>query len=222
MKLLGVKLIENILHFQRPLPAKVCSDPSIPSVPLRRRSVPFFFVIFIQLRFRKIFVCCLTRFDFDSVSQNVDLPNRKRKHPPKFQTLRSALCRLRAANLGQVAEATAKREPSPAQPGLEFRPGNAFTGQRACNRCRCCHKPLWGISVSQCIFGQGQIYWLIGILGISFKLRFAPCGLVLLLRTRPRHSVRPQLQCMLHTRFAQGSAPMMILLRGTYSRFCLP
>lgn len=38
MKLLGVKLIENILHFQRPLPAKVCADPSFPSVP-------FFFVL---------------------------------------------------------------------------------------------------------------------------------------------------------------------------------
>lgn len=33
MKLLGVKLIENILHFQRPLPAQVCADPSILSVP---------------------------------------------------------------------------------------------------------------------------------------------------------------------------------------------
>lgn len=37
MKLLGVKLIENILHFQRqrPLPAKVCADPSILSFPFR-------------------------------------------------------------------------------------------------------------------------------------------------------------------------------------------
>lgn len=40
MKLLGVKLIENILHFQRPLPAKVCADPSILSFLFR--SVPFF------------------------------------------------------------------------------------------------------------------------------------------------------------------------------------
>lgn len=62
MKLLGVKLIENILHFQRPLPAKVCADPSILSFPFRS------FCLIIQLRFRKIFVCCLTRFDFDSVS----------------------------------------------------------------------------------------------------------------------------------------------------------
>lgn len=35
MKLLGVKLIENILHFQRPQPAKVCADPSILSFPFR-------------------------------------------------------------------------------------------------------------------------------------------------------------------------------------------
>lgn len=35
MKLFGVKLIENILHFQRPLPAKVCADPSILSFPFR-------------------------------------------------------------------------------------------------------------------------------------------------------------------------------------------
>lgn len=147
-------------------------------------SVPFrSFCLIIQLRFRKIFVCCLTRFDFDSVSPKCWFAQPQAKSSSKI--LGIALRSGPPANLGGEAE---KQQPRgcPAQP--EFRPGNAFTGQRACNRC--CLKPLWGIIVSQRIFGQAQIYWLIGILGISFKLRFARLGPVVLFFFGPGQGIR--------------------------------
>lgn len=69
MKLLGVKLIENILHFQRPLPAKVCSDPSIPSAPLRSAPPPFrsfssYYPIAIPQNIRLLFNALWFRFSF--------------------------------------------------------------------------------------------------------------------------------------------------------------
>lgn len=141
------------------------------SVPLRS------FCLIIQLRFRKIFVCCLTRFDFDSVSQNVDLQ-------PQNSWDCAPLCSACESWQSSWSNSQEGAQPSP-NSGLAMHLQVSGPVTAAAS-----NLSEASSVVSQRIFGQTQIYWLIGILGISFKLRFARLGLVVLFFFGPGQGVR--------------------------------